>query len=207
MKTIVIDIETIPSENKPDPSTIKYPSNYKDPEVIRKYQEAKVEEEWADEALCPEKGRIFCIGLAIGDDEPMVLYGPDMLDQLDSLLASIGDSYTLVGHHIKTFDIPFIYKNALRQQLYHIPKRWSTFGRYTNEVIDINEIWNLTDYRQKTSIENIANFLGITNTKGQQNGSHVFEMYKEGKYEEIYKYCICDVLLEREVYKRLSYFR
>jgi hypothetical protein len=37
------------------------------------------------------------------------------------------------------------------------------------------------------------------------NGSMVFDYFKQGRYEEIYKYCMADVEVTRAVYKKMNF--
>ena len=199
---IFLDIETIPSPEKPSLDDIEAPANYKDLDKIQKYKEDSQMREWAKQALHPLKGRIFCIGYAVDDEPPDVIYSTDekeMIEQVTSLL--MGHShFRLIGHNIIDFDAQFLFCRAVK------------YGSALRELImyskgDVKDTIKMFagisyDKTNRYSLKDIASFLGIP-CKSEMDGSMVFDYYRNGRFDEIKEYCKEDINVVREVYYKL----
>ena len=204
---VFLDIETIPSKDKPKAKDIKYPKNYTNRETIKKYQENKVDEEHRKQSLVSHKGKIFCISFAIDNEEPVSVYNIDNEEQLMRDFEKLfkeklkgNTTVKLIGFNIAKFDLKWIYqrlwKYDIKQMGYLLPLR---MGQY---LIDLMYAFSLADYKDMVSMDNVAKFFGIEG-KGDITGKDVYPMYLDGKYEEIVKYCEADVNLTRKIYKKM----
>jgi predicted PolB exonuclease-like 3'-5' exonuclease len=212
MSNLFIDIESLPSEAKPDLSEIEPPKNYKDPEKIKKYQEEKLDEIYRKQALDSMQGRLLCLAWAI-DDGPVesIIVGINteteetLINSFQNFILNIPvDIYNLewVGHNIKTFDLPWIWRKALKYRCFDLA-RIIPRQRYDKRIKDTMEMWAV-DFKDYVSLDKIAKFLGLGGKEEGIDGSKVYDMWLEGQLEKIEKYCREDVELVREVYKIIN---
>ena len=61
-----------------------------------------------------------------------------------------------------------------------------------------------SDRQKMISLDKLAKALGIQG-KSDIDGSMVYGMWKEGKFDEIAQYCADDVRMVRDVYKRITF--
>lgn len=209
--TIFIDIETVPGPNVPSPDNIKAPANYKDPDKIRAYQESKVEESYQKQALDSMQGRILAIGFAIDDNPAKVfIQGREAIANEEQLLRRFEyeieniSPVTWVGHNIKSFDLQWLWRKAIRvgsPLALKIPR-----DRWNSSVKDTMELWSGPDLHAKVSLDNLAQFLGESGKTEGMDGSKVFRMYQNGELDTIRDYCLRDVEVVRNVYRRMEDF-
>lgn len=206
MKTITLDIETLPTE---DPDVIKYltdnltaPGNYKDPVKIAEYIENNKDEVIRKTSLSGLFGRVYCLGCAVDDDDPMVMTG----DEKEILLQyreihMQNREIRLIGHNINQFDIPFICQRMMINNIKPIyrydEKAWNRNVVDTMEMIAFGT-------RNMISLQNLCLALGVQSPKNDLDGSKVYDYYLAGRHQEVYEYCSQDVVATRECYKRLT---
>ena len=65
------------------------------------------------------------------------------------------------------------------------------------------ELWKFGEFRNYTSLALLAEILGISNPKDDLDGSQVEEVYNEGDFDRIARYCEKDVLAVAQVLLRL----
>lgn len=209
MSNLYLDIETNPTTNEAVierlTNDIHPPANYKTESAISKWWaingEAKKQEVIQKTALDPLYGSIRCIGYAIDDDEPEILSGTeeDMLHSLMRIIIAERDSDsmlpTIIGHNVVDFDLQFIRKRAIINQV-PMPMLERYLRRYSESVQDTMRIW--AGYRDTVSLENLAQ--GLLGRGKSVNGAGVFEMSDD----ECEEYCKHDVRLTRDVYKMMS---
>jgi DNA polymerase elongation subunit (family B) len=199
--TLVIDIETFAGE-KPDPSEIKAPSNYKSEESIKKYQEANADKEWRKQALSSINGRVWCIGYALNDEEPGCLTGnteKDLMFQFDEMLSGLGYP-TIVAHNGLDFDFLFLFHRALKYGCVNIINK---FGEKSSLLVDTMKIMDGPSWKKMTSLDNMCKLLGVEG-KGDVDGSMVHDMVLAGEYDKITEYCIHDVVVLKKCYLKLK---
>ncbi len=110
------------------------------------------------------------------------------------------------GHNIKEFDIPFICRRMVINEL-NLPDCLQVSGKKPWEVnhIDTMELWRFGDHKNFTALSLLAQVLGIPSPKGDIDGSMVGDVYwKDKDLERIGKYCVQDVLTVAKVYLRLK---
>lgn len=208
MKTITIDIETIPApEDKKEVLGILYEKYVKKSVKYVKKDGDSVktfEEFYRDTSLDGAFGQILCIVYAINMEEPRVLRGNEV-DILNRFWEICADADLLVGHNILDFDLKFIVQRSIVHKIQ--PSKNFSFARFQRSPIyDTMQEWNKWSYGDRKGLEHIAFALGIPSPKGEGiDGSQVYDFYLAGKINEICEYCVRDVVTTREVYKRLNY--
>lgn len=207
---IFIDIETIPGESKPALHEVSAPANYKDPEKIRAYQEANVDEVYRKQALDSMTGRVWCIGLAIDDAEPTAWVSEsekDLLEGLSSLLTKSNlapREVMWVGHNALSFDMRWLWRRCIKYGLTGLAG-FIDLDRYRGNVRDTMLMWSCGDSRDYVSLDKLARFLGLGSKTPGMDGSKVYDLWCDGKAQECADYCKQDVELTRAVYQRLTH--
>lgn len=113
--------------------------------------------------------------------------------------------HILCGHNSKEFDIPFIARRMIINQVV-LPEKLNLFGKKPWEIphLDTMELWRFGDYKHFTSLKLLTKILGIPSSKGDIDGSqvgHVF--YVEKDIDRIITYCEKDVIAVAQVFLRL----
>lgn len=207
MIKLFLDIETIPASESLKKELAKQiqPENL-EPESIQKWEE-KIEKEYLSTSLNGDFGRILCIayiketpaevkkGVIKGDE-------PEILKEFWEIARDVG---LFIGHNVLDFDLKFIFKRSVIHKIK--PTKEISFARYrSNPIYDTMQEWRKWDTREKMiSLDKLAKILGLPSSKGTLDGSKVYEFYKQGKLEEIYRYCMEDVELTRKIYNRLNF--
>lgn len=223
-KILFIDVETVSqteyySELREDVATLwqeKYDQIKK--RAPEKYtNDSTAENCLPDMGLFAEFGKIACISISYlhkeGNELKMRLksiYGEDeakVLESFAQLLHKLnGKNYSLCGHNIREFDVPYI---ARRMIINNIPlpqillnarnKKWDS------PVIDTMEMWKFGDYKHYTSLKLLCNALNIESPKKGMDGSDVYRVYyQERDLNRISQYCEDDVIATVQVFLKLS---
>ena len=215
MITLFLDIETLPGDEslrEEITRQISVPGSYKKQESIREWEETKkpqeVEKKYRETALKGHIGRILCIGYikeAGEKEEQDVITGeePDILQKFWELAIGV-DLY--VGFNIFDFDLKFIMQRSIVHTIK--PSKLLDFTRYRSEPIyDVMREWVMWDMRDAIALDTLAKTLGLKSSKEvlEGNGSKVYDYYIEGKLQEIYKYCMADVEVTRQLYRRMNF--
>ncbi|TAF71341.1 MAG: 3'-5' exonuclease [Flavobacterium sp.] len=113
--------------------------------------------------------------------------------------------HLLCGHNAKEFDIPFLARRMIINQM-TIPDKLNLFGKKPWEIphLDTLELWKFGDYKHFTSLKLLCKVLGIPSSKGDIDGSqvgHVF--YVEKDIDRIVNYCEKDTIAVAQIFLRL----
>jgi predicted PolB exonuclease-like 3'-5' exonuclease len=144
-----------------------------------------------------------------GDDEKKIL--ADFL-QTVSKIESFNNNWCFAGHNIKEFDIPFICRRLLVNNMCIPPyldfqnmKPWET------NIVDTFQYWRFGDYKNYTSLKLLAAAMGIPSPKEDIDGSMVGELFHNGNAEErfinmkrIATYCQKDVVTTANIILRFK---
>lgn len=216
---LFIDIETVPLVEKLEPNTALWESwDYKvrHNRDNQNFQGELPESFIKNAALYAEFSKIvtICIGsikndaLVVksftNDDEQALL--KDFCTTLQNITAA-NKRTRLVGHAIIGFDIPFIMRRCIANQI-ELPtlidiadlKPWEL------TTIDTLPLWKATGFAH-ASLINICVALGIISPKDEMEGFQTTEYYygiKDG-LQLIEKYCVKDVLAVANVIRRFRY--
>jgi 3'-5' exonuclease len=204
-RKVFLDCETIP----PD----------KTAPLLRDRIQGCSEEEFRKLALDPEYGRLLCIGLIIEEDNQIIHRGTlgrdktSMLFHLDEArilrafwkLIKGFDPYKdlLIGFNILDFDLHWVYMKSVIHKVK--PSIDIPFARFRNRpVYDV--MWEFEHWRRKISLDELAKILDMVSSKQSGiDGSCIFDLFIQGRHQEIADYCMRDVELTRAIYKRMSF--
>lgn len=204
---LFFDIETIPAPPKTKDTAIKITFQ----KLLAKDSGLKLtkkleEDLFRQTAISGDFGRIFCIGYAINNENVQIIKGKENeIIQKWWLLADKADLF--IGHNIMDFDLRFIFKrsviNNIKPSIKHLNL---SFARYRNyPIYDTMREWEKWS-ASFIKLDTLAKILGLPSSKtGGINGSQVYDYYLLHKYAKIYKYCKKDVVLTRDVYKRMTF--
>ncbi len=220
---LFLDIETVPLTDDYNTLTEGLQKEWsRKAAFLRK----KVEENSEDSMLFTENagvfsefGKIVCIVVgsmrkdddvwnlrlkSLANDDEKVL-----LNDFKELIVKFGYYYTDIifcGHNIKEFDIPFICRRMVINGI-ELPNMLQLSGKKPWEVnhIDTLELWKFGDHKHYTSLNLLAEILGIPSPKDDMDGSMVGKVYwQEKDLARIAKYCTFDVLTTARVFLRLK---
>ena len=135
-----------------------------------------------------------------GDDEKALLLA------FKQVLQKYPKSLVLCGHNVKEFDFPYICRRMLVNGM-SIPPVLNSQGKKPWEVShqDTMELWKFGDFKSFTSLDLLANILGLPSSKDDMDGSQVNEFYYKHKdLDSIARYCEKDVVTTAYVYLKLT---
>jgi hypothetical protein len=205
---------------------IKAPSNYKDEAKIKEYILAKqieidtaFEERYRKTSFDGAYGQIACIGYAIDDEPAKSVWSAGWNQMEGDVLAAfyriLNDRInsnsqmrpTFIGHNLIGFDLRFIHQRSVMLGIKppsFIPfkaKPWDT------TVFDTMVDW--AGVGNRVSLAKLCKVFGL-DAKGSEigeeiDGSKVWDFVKDGRIEDVARYCEGDVERTRQVYKRLNF--
>lgn len=138
-----------------------------------------------------------------GDDEKLIL---QEFNNVIEKMTAINGQVRFCGHNIKEFDMPFICRRMVINNV-PLPPALQLSGKKPWEVnhLDTMEMWKFGDNKNYTSLSLLACVLGVPSPKEDINGSQVGDVYWNDKdLPRIKKYCMGDVLTSARVYLRLK---
>src|SRR3989344_9018900 len=202
---LFFDIETIPADEKIKSVAVnqakqkqsRYPNN----------KDAKKDDDaiYRDTAISGDFGRIFCIGYDQENEKVEIIKGEE--SSILKVWWQVADSADLfIGHNIMDFDLRFIFKRSIINKIRPAAKHLNlSFARYRNfPIFDTMREWEKWS-QSFISLDTLAKVLGLPTSKDVIDGSQVYDYYVKNKLEEIYQYCKKDVILTREIYKRMVF--
>ena len=113
----------------------------------------------------------------------------------------------ICGHNIKEFDIPFLCRRMVINQVRFPPlidisgkKPWQT-----SHILDTMDMWRFGDYKSYTSLKLLAATLDIDSPKDDIDGSMVGNVFwLDNDIERIVKYCQKDVVTVIQVMMKFA---
>ena len=112
--------------------------------------------------------------------------------------------HVLCGHNSKEFDLPFIARRMIINQI-KLPEKLNLFGKKPWEVphLDTLELWKFGDYKHFTSLKLLTKVLGIPSPKDDIDGSQVGHVYYvEKDIDRIVTYCEKDTIAVAQIFLR-----
>ncbi|MBK6930853.1 MAG: ribonuclease H-like domain-containing protein [Saprospirales bacterium] len=169
-----------------------------------------------------EFGKIVCISVGFltrqaGSAEPLLRLKSftnhleaNLLEDFLELLEkhfNHPDKFALCGHNIKEFDIPYICRRMLVNQL-PFPRMLDIAGRKpweTKHLLDTMELWKFGDIKNYTSLRLLAAVFGFPSPKDDMDGSDVAGVYwQERDLDRIAAYCEKDVLATVQLFLKMK---
>jgi len=188
---------------------------------LMKHHEGSTEESlYGRAAIYAEFGKIICISCGIvlgaGGDKKIIIksfYGDNeglMLQQFIEMLNRwcAGEAKFLCAHNGKEFDFPYLCRRMIINRL-EIPSILNNAGKKPWEVphLDTMELWKFGDFKNYTSLNLLAQALGLPTPKDDIDGSMVGEVYWTGEKQQalqrIAEYCQKDVSAVAQVFLRI----
>lgn len=212
---LFLDIETVPQYSKFD----ELPENLKQlwiEKAERIDKEKDPDELYERAGIYAEFGKIICIsvGFVYNTNNQYFIriksyYGHDEKKLLMNFFELLNEWYSgndhyLCGHNSKEFDIPYIARRAIVNNI-KLPKILDIAGCKPWEVrhLDTMELWRFGDYKSYTSLNLLATIFNIPSPKDDISGKDVYRVYYEEKdLNRIVTYCQKDVVTLIRVYMR-----
>ena len=204
-RIITIDIETLPTA---------------EPFETKLFWET--EEQYRKTACDANLGRILCIGYSEQDETGALIkqgcfgyreetkdFETDEQIILAEFWAFLRGFNThrdlIIGHNILDFDLPFIVQRSIITNVR--PTVDFYFGKYKNApIFDTMRVWDCWKWGDKTSLKKLAYALGLECPKADSiDGSKIYDAFLAGRFEEIYKYCMRDVVTTRSAWRRMNF--
>lgn len=204
-RIITIDIETLPT-NEPFESKLFW----------------ETEEEHGKTGLDASLGRILCIGYCEQNEHGEIIkrgcFGwnetSKSFETDESLILIDFWQYVrgfqkgidlLIGHNILGFDLPFIIQRSVISGV----KPSINFNLYKYQkspIFDTMLRWDFYVFKQSTSLKKLAYAMGLKCPKsGDIDGSKIYEAFEQGRFEEIYKYCMQDVEATYDIWRKMCF--
>ena len=213
---LFLDIETVPEQENFSALDAEMQSLWEAKTQYQRKDDFTPEDFYERAGIWAEFGKIVCISVgyftlksdirhfrvtSFFGDETKIL--KDFSNLLDNHFGKA--QHLLCGHNAKEFDLPFIARRMIINQI-AIPSKLNLFGKKPWEVphLDTLELWKFGDYKHFTSLKLLTKILGIPSSKGDIDGSqvaHVF--YVEKDIDRIITYCEKDVIAVAQVFLRL----
>ncbi|MFZ6023404.1 MAG: ribonuclease H-like domain-containing protein [Bacteroidota bacterium] len=216
---LLLDIETVPARSS---------FNNMDPDWQRLFcdkisktvpEGTNPEESYRKKAgILAEFGRIICISTAFfhtddeghlhlkmksiaGDDEVEILR---IFTQLCEKIQQINPYFQFAGHNIREFDIPYIGRRMLINNL-SLPACFQIQDRkpWELKMFDTLNWWKFGDHKNYVSLDLLAHVLGISSSKTDMDGSMVQDVYYvDNDLPRIVAYCERDVVVTANIILR-----
>lgn len=210
---LYLDIETIGTEDEAAiadiAAGISPPGNISKAETIAAWvaekKPAVLDEAVRKTAFDGGLGKVICFGYALGDGEPQTITGSE-----PQILTGILDVYpqsnakplpVVVGHNVQ-WDVRFLWQRFVVNGI--SPPRWLRDALRAKpwEIADTMLMWN-PERERRTSLDKLCRILGVPSSKGDLDGSKVWDAYRAGELQRIAEYCAADVVAMRECYLRM----
>jgi hypothetical protein len=154
-------------------------------------------------------GKAQVVGFADDDEKKVMSQSLSTISRFkDNLLnARRTASPRLAGHNIKRFDVPVMCKRALANKM-ELPELLQVHNKKPWEMpfLDTAEIWSFGTWQESfTSLDLLANVLGLESSKTDMHGDQVQGIYwnahpdRAAALAEIKKYCQNDVAVTMNV--------
>ena len=213
---LFLDIETVPEAANYKELDADMQGLYEQKTQYQRKDEFTAAEFYDRAGIWAEFGKIICISVGyfvikgdVRNFRVTSFFGeePKLLKDFNNLLTNhfSGPQYVLCGHNAKEFDIPFLARRMIINQI-PIPDKLNLFGKKPWEIphLDTLELWKFGDYKHYTSLKLMCKVLGIPSPKGDIDGSQVGHVYYVDKdIDRIVTYCEKDTIAVAQIFLRL----
>lgn len=176
-----------------------------------------LEESYARAGIYAEFGKIICVsfGIMVKEQKDFIFRIKSIanenehtvLNKVCKLLDSLNTDTLLCAHNGKEFDYPYLCRRMLVNEL-QIPQILDIRNKKPWEIkhLDTLDMWKFGDYKHYTSLDLLAECFDLKTSKGEMDGSKVYEtFYIEKNLDKISGYCEKDVLLLANVFMKMNY--
>jgi len=212
---LFIDIETVPEEQNFISLDDEMKQLWEHKTQYQRKDDFSPEDFYDRAGIWAEFGRIVCISAGffinkgdIRNFRVTSFFGTEkkILTDFSNLLDNHFNQpqHALCGHNAKEFDIPFIARRMIINQI-AIPQKLNLFGKKPWEIphLDTLELWKFGDFKHFTSLKLLTKILGIPSPKGDIDGSQVANVYYiEKDIDRIINYCEKDVIAVAQIFLR-----
>ena len=213
---LFLDIETVPEQANFDSLDDDMKCLWEHKTQYQRKDELSGQEFYDRAGIWAEFGKIVCISVGyfiikndvrnfrvtsfFGDEKKIL---NDFINLLNNHFSQ--PQHILCGHNAKEFDIPFIARRMIINEI-ALPNKLNLFGKKPWEIphLDTLELWKFGDYKHYTSLKLLTKILGIPSPKADIDGSqvgHVF--YVEKDIDRIVTYCEKDTIAVAQIFLRL----
>jgi uncharacterized protein YprB with RNaseH-like and TPR domain len=212
---LFLDIETVPEEEDFQELDDTMKVLWEQKTLYQRKEEFTAEAFYDRAGIWAEFGKIVCLSVGyfvnkgdirnfrvtsfFGDEKKILKDFSNLLENHFNLA-----SHVLCGHNAKEFDIPFIARRMIINQI-PIPNKLNLFGKKPWEIphLDTLELWKFGDYKHFTSLKLLTKILGIPSPKRDIDGSQVAHVYYvEKDIDRIVTYCEKDVIAVAQIFLR-----
>lgn len=213
---LFLDIETVPEEEHFHSLDDEMKTLWEHKTQYQRKDDFSPEEFYDRAGIWAEFGKIVCVSVGyfvvkgdIRNFRVTSFFGDEkkILRDFNNLLNNHFNQaqHILCGHNAKEFDIPFLARRMIINQI-PIPNKLNLFGKKPWEIphLDTLELWKFGDYKHFTYLKLMCKILGIPSSKGDIDGSqvgHVF--YVENDIDRIVTYCEKDTIAVAQIFLRL----
>jgi hypothetical protein len=219
-------LEALRADAATEKAAVRAPSNYKDAAKIEEFVatrhaeiDSALDEKWRRTSLDGAFGQLAVAGFALGDAAPQTVFDidwsspgaePALLARFNAELAAWVPanaelSTTVVGHYVTGFDLRFLVQRCMVHGIRPHPvlaraaqaKPWEA-----DKVFDTMVQW--AGARDTVKLDKLCRVFGLP-TKGDIDGSKVWDYVREGRIEEVAVYCAADVERVRGVHRRMTF--
>ena len=212
---LFLDIETVPLEENFNSLDNEMKQLWEQKTQYQRKDDFTAQEFYDRAGIWAEFGKIVCISVGyfitkadIRNFRVTSFFGEEkkLLNDFNNLVNNHFNlsQHVLCGHNAKEFDIPFLARRMIINQV-AIPNKLNLFGKKPWEIphLDTLELWKFGDYKHFTSLKLLTKILGITSSKGDIDGSQVGQVfYIEKDIDRIVTYCEKDVIAVAQVFLR-----
>jgi uncharacterized protein YprB with RNaseH-like and TPR domain len=213
---LFLDIETVPQEEHYNNLDDEMKELWQHKTQYQRKEDYTPEDFYERAGIWAEFGKIVCLSVGyfvnkgdIRNFRVTSFFGEEkkILKDFASLLNNHFNltQHVLCGHNAKEFDIPFIARRMIINQM-AIPNKLNLFGKKPWEIshLDTLELWKFGDYKHFTSLKLLTKILDIPSSKGDIDGSQVAKVYYVDKdIDRIVTYCEKDVIAVAQIFLRL----
>jgi 3'-5' exonuclease len=216
---LFLDIETVPIKmNFLELSEIEKELWQLKTKYIQEKEGKTPAEIYEKAGIYAEFGKIICISVASfwdGEEQELSLkvksyYGKEEREILIDFAQLLNKNrfkkqLRLCGHNAKEFDLPYICRRMIINGI-KLPDAIALQGKKPWEInhLDTMEMWKFGDYKHYTSLQLLANILGIETPKDDISGADVSRTFwEENNLERIKTYCEKDTITVAQVYLKM----
>lgn len=207
---VYIDIETVPQFKDLTGASKEYQLQWAKFASKRFSAELAQYDYQGKAALYAEWGKVACVSIGFWNPKnPNEFRKQSFCYENEAQILrelSLRSEDTLCGHNIKEFDVPFLARRMLINDMAdEVPAQLRVADKkpWDVQLIDTMDLWGMTQWRHNISLELACFVLGIESPKTDMDGSKVAECYWNGEFDKIASYCENDIYAEAQLHRKI----